>query len=263
MQTFLPYEDYTMSAQCLDDRRLGKQRVEAWQIYQCLSNQGSTRWKNHPAVKMWCGYPFQILYYGICISKAWRERGFKDTMLDRFNSEFSILLRLLCSKLSEDDCIIVLDQKPKWLGDRCFHNSHRSNLLRKNPNWYSQFYWDVPNDLPYIWPRSIREGNMIVGDPITREVYINGKKLDPKESLKVFNHSPDGFSWGYMGSGPAQLALAILLKYLDERQAVKYHQMFKAEIISTLNMGSSFTIEEAVVKRWIGAQIRQLEPENV
>lgn len=54
MMTFLPHEDFEKSAQSLDYRRLGKQRVEAMQIYNCLLKP--TRWKNHPAVLMWSGY---------------------------------------------------------------------------------------------------------------------------------------------------------------------------------------------------------------
>ena len=52
---------------------------------------------------------------------------------------------------------------------------------------------------------------IIRGEINTREVYVNGSRLDPKPSQRAYNHSPDGFNWGYAGSGPAQLALAILL----------------------------------------------------
>lgn len=41
---------------------------------------------------------------------------------------------------------------PAWFGNQAFHDSHKSNLLRKSPLWYSQFNWNVPNDLDYIWP---------------------------------------------------------------------------------------------------------------
>jgi hypothetical protein len=52
------------------------------------------------------------------------------------------------------------------------------------------------------------------------------RKLDPRNDL--LDHSPDGFQWGYMGSGPAQLALALLCDHLgDDDQAVLYHQDFK------------------------------------
>jgi hypothetical protein len=65
-------------------------------------------------------------------------------------------------------------------------------------------------------------------------VYLNDRRLDPKPSLKVFNHSPDGFAWGYGGSGPAQLALAVLLNFTDEDTAVRNHQDFKRQIIAGL-----------------------------
>ena len=73
------------------------------------------------------------------------------------------------------------------------------------------------------------------GKLATGQVWANGKPLSPERSLKVFNHSPSGFSWGYGGSGPAQLALAILLiRYLPEKEAVSLHQGFKWKFIATL-----------------------------
>ena len=57
MQTFLPYKDFRKSLQCLDYRRLGKQRVEAMQIHNILTGKNeSSAWVNHPAVKMWKGH---------------------------------------------------------------------------------------------------------------------------------------------------------------------------------------------------------------
>lgn len=78
----------------------------------------------------------------------------------------------------------------------------------------------------------------IEGDSESREVFINGEWLDPAQSLKIYNHSPVGFNWSYGGSGPAQLALAILLKFLPIEQAVKYHQQFKWKYIATLPQGN-------------------------
>ena len=55
------------------------------------------------------------------------------------------------------------------------------------------------------------------------------RKLDVYPSQKLRNHSPDGFQWGYGGSGPAQLALAILLDHFgDAARAQKYYQRFKS-----------------------------------
>ncbi len=65
----------------------------------------------------------------------------------------------------------------------------------------------------------------------TREVWLNGKKLDPKKSQKVRNHSPDGFNWGYGGSGPAQLALAVTLELTGDSSG---YQNFKFSFIAGL-----------------------------
>jgi hypothetical protein len=62
-------------------------------------------------------------------------------------------------------------------------------------------------------------------------------QLYPEASQKLYNHSPDGFEWGYAGSGPAQLALAILLDYLSQRDilprlALQWYQEFKGQFIA-------------------------------
>ncbi len=78
------------------------------------------------------------------------------------------------------------------------------------------------------------------GDAETREVYLNGQYLDPKPSQKLHNHSPDGFNWGYSGSGPAQLALAIVLKLTGKSDG---YQDFKFKIIANIPTGQDFEIE--------------------
>ena len=53
--------------------------------------------------------------------------------------------------------------------------------------------------------------------------------------LDLWDHSPTGFEWGYGGSGPAQLSLALLADALgDDEQALSLHQPFKWEVISRL-----------------------------
>jgi hypothetical protein len=54
VQTFLPYPDFRSTARVLDQRRLGKQRVEALQVLRGLIRPGYG-WRHHPAVKMWAG----------------------------------------------------------------------------------------------------------------------------------------------------------------------------------------------------------------
>lgn len=46
------------------------------------------------------------------------------------------------------------------------------------------------------------------------------------------NHSPTGFNWGYGGSGPAQLALAILADSVGDALALEHYQDFKWEVIA-------------------------------
>jgi hypothetical protein len=59
-------------------------------------------------------------------------------------------------------------------------------------------------------------------------VTVDDQVLDPRPSLKLRNHSPTGFAWGYMGSGPSQLALALLLDYYgDEDYALRHYMKFK------------------------------------
>jgi len=75
----------------------------------------------------------------------------------------------------------------------------------------------------------------IEGKMNTRRVWVDGRELRPNHSQQVYNHSPDGFSWGYGGSGPAQLALAILLcAGVPEDKAVEIHQDFKRDFVAQL-----------------------------
>jgi len=92
-------------------------------------------------------------------------------------------------------------------------------------------------------------------------VYVDGLELDLNESLAVFNHSPTGFSWGYGGSGPAQLALAILLNAgLDADEAVRLHQQFKWDHVATWRPEGGNTDEpldvDVDVHGWLDAHER-------
>lgn len=68
--------------------------------------------------------------------------------------------------------------------------------------------------------------------------FIDDKRLTPQRSQLIINHSPDGFSHSYGGSGPAQLALAILLEICPEKIAKENYQDFKWEEIATLPSGN-------------------------
>src|SRR5438552_663144 len=64
-------------------------------------------------------------------------------------------------------------------------------------------------------------------------VTVNDAPLNPR--LDLWNHSPTGFEWGYGGSGPAQLALALLADHTgDDGEAVTLHQDFKRAVVADL-----------------------------
>lgn len=79
----------------------------------------------------------------------------------------------------------------------------------------------------------------IFGNHETREVWINGKKLNPAKSQAVRNHSPDGFSWGYGGSGPMQLGLAIMLEVFPD-DATSLYREFTRNVIARIPTEKSF-----------------------
>jgi len=171
MQTFLPYPDFKKSLQTLDYRRLGKQRVEAYQIIRILkaasqskvyrdgkkkatqtygairrgaddeANKGrrmNAKWhkfggsySNHPAVRMWRGHINALKLYYNLSLDEWISRGYKNRM----------------QKMTIRGKIIY----PAWFGRNKFHAAHRSNLLRKYPAYYGNYSWWEKHDLPYLW----------------------------------------------------------------------------------------------------------------
>ncbi len=132
MQTFLPYPNIEKSVKVLDSQRLGKQRVEAFQILNIILNRTEKKgWRNHPIVKMWKGYANALKFYFNKVVEEWISRGFQNNM-----------------KLEKIKGKVVF---PSWMGNKEFHSSHRSNLLRKNKEHYSQFGWKEKDNLSYVW----------------------------------------------------------------------------------------------------------------
>jgi hypothetical protein len=153
MQTFLPYPDFAATAKALDWRRLGKQRVEARQIIEVL--KGVTKgWVNHPAVKMWRGHEGALCLYLKAAIDEWVGRGYvNEKQLVSIEGDLATVT-LSPSVFSPTWATFTFRgfELPPWLGNEAFHASHRSNLLRKAPDFYSKYGWPEPNDLPYVWP---------------------------------------------------------------------------------------------------------------
>ncbi len=133
MQTFLPDPDFTESLRMIDKQRLGKQRVEAYQILRVLMFPDQAKgWKRHPAVLMWTGHVDALkLYYNLSLLE-WRGRGCMNRML-------------MYPSGTEPEM-------PWWMGRPEFHLAHQSNLVRKAPDFYGPLFPGVPPDIPYWWP---------------------------------------------------------------------------------------------------------------
>ena len=143
MQTLLPYADFDKSAQVLDYKRLGKQRVETFQLINALNGvnmrgEPAKGWVNHPAAVMWRGHKLELAVYGRAMCREWIRRGYNDTMLPRFE----VMIGSSTPKLD----------LPSWLGSGELHISHQSNLIRKDREFYAHLFPGVPDDLPYVWP---------------------------------------------------------------------------------------------------------------
>jgi len=137
MQIFLPYPDFEKSLKALDNKRLGKQRVETYQIISAITGRPKLNgepykgWLNHPCTIMWKDYVSALkVYLNISIDE-WISRGFKNSM-----------------EYEKTDKNFV---KPKWFGNEKFHSSHRANLLKKEPNFYIRYGWVENPEEPYVW----------------------------------------------------------------------------------------------------------------
>jgi hypothetical protein len=152
MQTFLPYKSFIRTARTLDYSRLGKQRLEAKQILDLVENKVNNKWINHPAVRMWMGYNQCLRRYYNTIVNEWVNRGYKNNMP-----------------------ILPIDRikfvKPSWLSDKRIQLSHRGNLLRKNPDYYNKFNWNVDSHCPYFWPVQMKDSRK---QKIMKEYWKNG-----------------------------------------------------------------------------------------
>ncbi|MFC3503114.1 MSMEG_6728 family protein [Micromonospora krabiensis] len=162
MQTFLPYPDFLASARTLDQKRLGKQRVETIQVLRGLT-WPTYGWRNHPAVKMWAGYEEALTRYGLDMCAVWVEPGRADTCA----TTMALDLATACGveTVRTQDELAAAGELPPWLGREDLHRSHRSSLVRKDPAHYRPIFGDVPDDLEYVWPASDRERRCLTPPP--------------------------------------------------------------------------------------------------
>tara|TARA_Y100000310_G_scaffold339672_2_gene433060 strand:+ start:4386 stop:4712 length:327 start_codon:yes stop_codon:yes gene_type:complete len=83
------------------------------------------------------------------------------------------------------------------------------------------------------------------------QVWLNGAFFDHEPSLKVINHSPDGFSFGYHGSGCAQLAFGILLEEFGQEAAALHYIDFKDQVVAKLPNDRSWELTSQAISNWM------------
>ena len=90
------------------------------------------------------------------------------------------------------------------------------------------------------------------------DLELIGEELPPRTDLR--NHSPDGFEWGYRGSGPTQLALALLVHATgDEKLSMQLYPRFRDAAISGLKE-DTWVVPQTKILRWVKAA--QLGPQE-
>ncbi len=100
-------------------------------------------------------------------------------------------------------------------------------------------------------------------DPGPNPIYTQRGLLNPRND--VIDHSPDGFAWGYAGSGPGQLALALCIDVTGNvSQSLRIHQDFKRQFVQHLPMDEGWVVSQSVIRPVIEHLIalRSLEQDN-
>lgn len=155
VNTFVPYPDIHLCAKALDYRRLGKQRVEAYQLWRALMGKGRLRpdgtegpatkgWVNHPATLMWKGHTCFLAMYCNAMIDEWVSRGYRNFM----------------SKLPH----CKTPRPPWWWGWDPIHKSHQASLNRKKPDYY-KFDVGPYENFGYVWPSKVQFEFQITNDP--------------------------------------------------------------------------------------------------
>lgn len=137
VNTFLPYSNFKKCAQVLDNKRLLKQRVKANQIINIIYKKQKKEkcgFMNHPAVIMWEKYVEAL--------KLYCNEMILETIKRKFNNNMK--LHKINDKI----------EFPWWLGYDHIHFSHQASLLRKYPEHYITYFYDMPNQYRYegyVW----------------------------------------------------------------------------------------------------------------
>lgn len=122
----MPFPNLCKSAEVLDDKTLADQFCLVRSLLLAFFNNAEVP----GSCENWRGYDNALCMYGVAIHRELKARGYQYT--DK------LLQGYLCAK-NEDF------KTPQWFGDAEIHAYDRAFLLRKNPEHYKRFYWNVKN----------------------------------------------------------------------------------------------------------------------
>lgn len=158
MQIFLPFPDFEQSCNALDTFRLGKQRIEAFQIWKAVTSQSKKGWANHVVTRMWKDYLVALRKYLVICCRVY---GSRKTKKGKFCQNTKMLEHIKENNLEvqEHETVVM----PPWIGDAQFHDSHKAMLYHKgvqnvatglfeeNPytefkpySHISEYHWPIP-----------------------------------------------------------------------------------------------------------------------
>jgi len=167
-QVFLPCKNFTKSAQCLDNRRLPKNMVEAMQVYS-YNVYGTSRQGNPHPYEMWRGYEKQLLLYVIIMYEEWMDRlenNFRGGVLKHKSGEYAV------QEMEQfTDFAWARIEDPDWWGNEDIFSAYRAALLYKDCTWYGKFGW---TESPAIPVKVDAKGNVTMP-------YVYGKGKDNDE----------------------------------------------------------------------------------
>lgn len=187
MITWLTHMSYGKTARALDDRTLGHQRVEAFELFDALLGGGDESLLRRPVAKMWVGCEYALGVYGMLMCMEWtNSRGCADSLFFKFYNAIQEI------KKEEQDFSYV---EPPWFRDVDVLRSHRSNLIRRQrehgtgQHYLDQFGKKTPDSMPYLWPvMDDRGGYKLLVTKAEKELLRTGdRKLPSSTKARVAN----------------------------------------------------------------------------
>jgi len=149
---------------------------------------------------------------------------------------------------------LMLDEEGKVIYENSFHRqAYRHWLRAESQDKFHEYRMQDGNTVTYRGIFGYGPDFKLDTETICcTEKQGSSFPVDLKDSLKLANHSPDGFAWGYHGSGPAQAALAVLFDYTRNVDvSLMYYQEFKNDFIAQFPKDKPWEIEEKVLRDWL------------